>query len=28
VFYEGDRVLGGGWIESCSNEETLMDIPA
>ncbi len=28
VFYEGDRVLGGGWIESCSNEETSMDIPA
>ncbi|MEC7220514.1 MAG: tRNA methyl transferase PRC-barrel domain-containing protein, partial [SAR324 cluster bacterium] len=28
VFYEGDRVLGGGWIESCSNEETSQDIPA
>ena len=28
VFYEGDRVLGGGWIESCSNEEISLDIPA
>ena len=28
VFYEGNRVLGGGWIESCSNEEISLDIPA
>lgn len=28
VFYERDRVLGGGWIESCSNEEISLDIPA
>ena len=28
VFYEGDQVLGGGWIKSCSKEEISMDIPA
>ncbi len=27
VFYEGDQVLGGGWIKSCSNGEISMDIP-
>ena len=28
VFYEGDRVLGGGWIVSCSNEKISLDMPA
>ena len=28
VFYEGDRVLGGGWIKGCSNEEISLNIPA
>ena len=28
VFYEGDRVLGGGWIVSCSNEKFSLDMPA
>ena len=28
VFYEGDRVLGGGWIVSCSNEKISLNIPA
>ncbi|MBT91070.1 MAG: tRNA 2-thiouridine(34) synthase MnmA [Deltaproteobacteria bacterium] len=28
VFYEGDRVLGGGWIASCSNDRISLDIPA
>ena len=28
VFYERDRVLGGGWNERCSNEEISLDITA
>ena len=28
VFYEGDRVLGGGWIVSCSHEKISLDMPA
>jgi tRNA-specific 2-thiouridylase len=28
VFYEGDRVLGGGWIKSCSSEKIPLKIHA